>query len=190
MKHYSTIIAVIGLLSVGVMIGLVISDNNSSYTSLISTIAAIFQSCIGGLTLLVAYWVYKSWQRQLLYPRYIEAMNSLYDEFHKIHQTTSDYRDLSGDEFNAIAHDYDVYVRIFNKYQSLSSRHELLIRRFARESTVDFILGDAVTDAFEGYIQRLDKAKNETSVREENEIGRELYKYTQEYNKWHDARLP
>lgn len=190
MKHYSTIIAVIGLLSVGVMIGLVISDNNSSYTSLISTIAAIFQSCIGGLTLLVAYWVYKSWQRQLLYPRYIEAMNSLYDEFHKIHQTINDYRDLSGDEFNAIAHDYDVYVRIFNKYQSLSSRHELLIRRFARESTVDFILGDAVTDAFEGYIQRLDKAKNETSVREENEIGRELYKYTQEYNKWHDAGLP
>lgn len=190
MKHSSTIIAVIGLLSVGIIIGLAISDSNSSYTSSISTIAAILQAFTGLITLFVAYLAYKSWQRQMLYPRYIEAMYLLYDEFHKVHQTISNYRDLNGDEFSIIAHEQDVYERIFEKYRSLSSKHELLIRRFAPEYTADFIHSDAVSDRFERFIKLLDKAKNEPGARRESEIAHEMYRYTQEYNKCHDTGLP
>lgn len=190
MKHFSTIIAVIGLLLVGIIIGLAISDSNSSYTSSISTIATIFQAVTAGLTLLVAVLAYNSWRRQLLYPRYIEAMNSLYDEFYEIYDKIHKYRELGGDDFHDIAHEYEVYENIFGKYHALSNRHELLIRRFAPKTTIDFILSDNVSNSFEHFIHLLDKAKNEPGATKESTIVQELYKYSREYNKLHDTGLP
>ncbi|QLL81180.1 hypothetical protein GWC92_13155 [Aeromonas caviae] len=190
MKHLPTIIAAIGVLLVGVVIGLTISDIYSSNTPFISIISSLIQSCIGGFALLMAYLTYRSWKRQLLYPRYIEAMEILHTEFHAINQRISDYRDLDGGAFDTILNEWDTNERIFGKYRYLSDKHAFLIRRFAPEATAKFMSGDAVFNNYRCYIEKLNRAKNEPYVPNESAVCQELYRYICDYNKHHDAGLP
>ncbi|MGL4356173.1 MAG: hypothetical protein ACRCTP_20355 [Aeromonas popoffii] len=77
----SIIVAVVGLLSVGAIIGAVLTREHGDYLSLLTTIATILQTCISGLTLWVAFWAFQSWRRQFIYPRYVEAMLEIRAEF-------------------------------------------------------------------------------------------------------------
>ncbi|MCS3766938.1 hypothetical protein HNP12_000986 [Aeromonas hydrophila] len=190
MKNCSIIIVVLGLITVGVMVGLVISEDNISYTSALSAIAAISQAFIGGLTLIVAFGAYKSWQRQLLYPRYIDSMNSLYDEFYNIIQKTESYLYMEIEELESIVGELEPYYHHFKKYVAIINKNEFIIRRFAPESTVEFIMWDTVYDSVTMHVSRIYNAKKENDFQKAKSEYHNLLYYANEYRQYHDAGLP
>ncbi len=58
-------IAIIGLLTVGIMIGLAISDHNTSNMEYVNSLAAWAQVITGGCTLYLAYLGFTQWKIQL-----------------------------------------------------------------------------------------------------------------------------
>lgn len=134
MKNGSIIVAVVGLLSVGAIIGAVLTREHGDYLSLLTTFATILQTLISGLTLWVAFWAFQSWRRQFIYPRYVEAMLEVRTEFiqcvdffdssirtHGLSKYTSPGRDEKTEHLNSLLDSLKIVI----------ARNEFLIKRFA-----------------------------------------------------------
>lgn len=91
-----------GLIVVGIMIGLALSDHDATTIDYISSLAAWAQVITSGGTLYLAYFVFTQWKTQLHYPRYIEEVSKTYDAFEEWHNAVSEfYWWTQGDKKNA-----------------------------------------------------------------------------------------
>ncbi|MFQ2172089.1 hypothetical protein ACK345_02790 [Aeromonas rivipollensis] len=191
MKHSSTGIVVIGLLLVGMMVGLAISEIDTPYTSIISTISSLIQACTSGLTLFVAYWAYRSWQRQLLYPRYLDAMSQLYDEFYKIVENTRQILYMPNEDLQAfVENDLEFLYADYSSHLTLMTKNELLIKRFALDDTVEIMMWFNVSDKHSYYRGRIYYAKVDGEPHKAHSEYIELLRYCEKYRVLHNASLP
>ncbi|WP_156852861.1 hypothetical protein [Aeromonas jandaei] len=191
MKNSSTGIVVIGLLLVGMMVGLAISEIDTPYTSIISTISSLIQAFTSGLTLFVAYWAYRSWQRQLLYPRYLDAMSQLYDEFYNIVEKTRKILYMPSEDLKAfVENDFEFLYNDYSSYVTLMTKNELLIKRFALDDTVEIMMWFNVSEQHSYYRGRIYHAKVDREPHKAHSEYIELLRYCEKYRALHNASLP
>lgn len=142
MKNGSIIVAVVGLLLVGAIIGAVITREHGDYLSQLTTIATILQTFISGLTLWVAFWAFQSWKRQFLYPRYVEAMLEIRAEFIQCVDFFDGTIRNHGLSVYTISGKEEKIEQINNLLDSLKivmNRNEFLIKRFASYELIYFL---------------------------------------------------
>lgn len=162
MKNGSIIVAVVGLLSVGALIGAVITREHGDYLSQLTTIATILQTFISGLTLWVAFWAFQSWKRQFLYPRYVEAMLEIRTEFiqcvdffdptirtHGLSQYTIPGKQEKAEKCHGLLESLQIVI----------TRNNFLIKRFASNELLWFL--QSLDQRFRDIFHNIVFAKNE-----------------------------
>lgn len=170
MKNGSIIVAVVGLLSVGAIMGAVITREHGDYLSLLTTIATILQTCISGLTLWVAFWAFQSWRRQFIYPRYVDAMLEIRAAFiqcvdffdssiraHGISKYTISGKDEKIEQLNGLLDSLKIVI----------ARNDFLINRFASNELVWFFqsLDQKIMDIFHDIIFAKNKSDRLVAVK-------------------------
>ncbi|MDX7716277.1 hypothetical protein [Aeromonas caviae] len=139
MKHGSIIIIVLGLLIVGAIIGIAITDHQRSYLDYLNTVASLAQAVAGGATVYLAYFVYHQWKTQLLYPRYIEIQFNIYDAFESWHREVTKYYWWAYYGRKSEKPDRDSYEKRKQEYFSLLLKHDLLIEKFTTNETFNIL---------------------------------------------------
>ena len=132
-------IAIIGLLTVGIMIGLAMSDHNTSNMEYVNSLAAWAQVITGGCTLYLAYLGFTQWKIQLHYPKYIDEISKAYDAFHTWHSTVSEFYWWAQDEVRAEKPNYDRYFSAQRAYFSLLMKNDLLFKKFISKENFEMI---------------------------------------------------
>lgn len=190
MKHGETILVVLGLLITGGMLGFLLSDYKSCTLSEYSA-TDVIQSTTGIITCLIAYWAFRNWRRQLLYPRYIEAMNSLNDAFFNTIKGVERFVYMPKEDLESLVNnDFDTYAANGLGYATLMIKHELLIKHFALKETYEFMMWTEVSDNISKYTGRIYHARMENAPHKAHDEYIKLLKYCTEYQKWHHASLP
>lgn len=163
MKNGSIIVAVVGLLSVGAIMGAVLTREHGDYLSLLTTIATILQTCISGLTLWVAFWAFQSWRRQFIYPRYVDAMLEIRAEFIRcvdFFDPTIRTYGLSQYTIPGKQEKAEMMHGLLESLQIVITRNNFLIKRFASDELLWFF--QSLEQRFRDIFHNIVFAKNKS----------------------------